>query len=363
MNSKVGRLAYQLQGGNENMKKKMIVSIVAALLITALVLLGYTPEPAWAKETYTWKFQAHMAPTSITTGKNLDRFIEMVYEATGGQVKITRYPNDSLVPTMEMLNATNTGTLDSFVAVGGYWQGTIPVAAVENGLPGGWRTYQEAEAILWDKGLEALARQEYAKHNIHLITDFPCLPGFLTYHMAKPISSLADIKGKKIRAFGPYLDLTRNLGASPVSMALSEVYLGIATGALDGAFLAVSYSGPNKYYEVAPYLLFPPVDFGGTHHWMVNADKWKELPVDLQNTIMTTAKKWARWHSRVYMAENAPTEKVLTKWGFKILQLGDDYANGLNKASQKYWEDTAAKDPVAARGVQIVRDYVKRIGR
>ena len=358
------------------MKLKLILGIAAALLIAALVLPGcstepqetQTPEPtaeptAEPAPVHVWKFQAHMAPTSVTTSWNLDRFIEMIDEATNGQVKIERFPNDSLVPSMEMLNATNTGTLDLYVAVGGYWQGTIPVAAVENGLPGGWRTAEEAEAILWDKGLEELARQEYAKHNIHLITDFACLPGFLTYHMSKPVTGIEDMQGKKIRAFGPYLDLTGNLGASPVSMALGEVYSGIATGALDGAFLATSYSFPNKYYEVAPYLVFPPVDYGGSHHWNVNMDRWNELTPELQQTVMTTAKEWAHWHSSVYMPENAPTRETLEEAGFKVLDLPDSYAQKLNEASQKYWDDIAASDPVAAQGVQIVRDYLKEIGR
>jgi TRAP-type C4-dicarboxylate transport system substrate-binding protein len=310
-----------------------------------------------------WKFQAHMAYESITTGTNLDKLMEMVDKNTNGRVKMKRYPNDSIVGMQQMLDGVSNGTLDIATTTAGHWIGAIPLCAVEDGLPGSWRTNYEMEEILWDYGLEDMVRQEYAKRGVYLLTDFSAAPAYLTVHLKQPVQSLADLKGKKIRAFGSYIDIISKLGASGVTMALTEVYSAISSGTLDGGFFATTWSGPAKMYEVSPYLLMPAFSIGGTHSWLVNQKKWDALPQDLKTIIYTTAKQWASWDSRYYNTRKMPTMDQMTKWGFKFVQLSADDQKKVVDASMAYWDDTAKKDPTAAKGVQLVRDYFKEIGR
>jgi TRAP-type C4-dicarboxylate transport system substrate-binding protein len=304
-----------------------------------------------------------MAPGAITTGENLDRLIEMIEENTNGRIDITRHPVDSIVSATELLDATGTGILDSFVCVGGDWQGTIPLATVENGIPQGWRTQDEMLEILWDYGLEDMVRQEYLKHNTYLVTEYSGAPSFLTYHLIKPITSLADIQGKKIRAFGPYLQLAEKLGASPITMSIGEVYSALATGTVDGAFLATSWSGPNKIYEIAPYLMWPVIDMGGTHHFQVNLDKWNALPEDLQTIVYLTGKEWSAWNSRYYNTRYLPNLQALEDWGFQFNEISDADQQTVLAASMEIWDDIAASDSLAANGIQLMKDYFKDIGR
>jgi len=246
-------------------KKGIISVILLVTLLVTTVLAGCTSSapstPATsaapttqvaAPQTYELKFQAHMAFEAITTGANLDKFIEMVEQNTNGRVKITRYPNDSIVGQQQILDGVSTGTLDVAVTTPSHFMGSIPILAVDDGLPLSWDSNYEMEEILWDYGLEDLVRQEYAKRGVYLLTDYSAAPSFLAIHMKEPVQSLEDLKGKKIRGFGSYLDIIGKLGASPVSMALGEVYTALSSGALDGVFLATSWSGPNKIYEVAP---------------------------------------------------------------------------------------------------------------
>ena len=304
-----------------------------------------------------------MAVESITTGANLDKLSEMIDKNTQGRVKLKRYPADSIVGMQQMLDAVSNGTLDIATTTAGHWIGAIPLTAVEDGLPGSWRSNQEMEEILWDYGLEDMVRQEYAKRGVYLLTDFSAAPAFLTVHLKQPIQSLADLKGKKIRAFGSYIDIISKLGASGVTMALTEVYSAISSGALDGGFFATTWSGPAKMYEVSPYLLMPAFSIGGTHSWIVNQKKWDALPTDLKTIIYTTAKQWASWDSRYYNTRKMPTMAQMEKWGFKFINMSADDQKKIVDASMAYWDATAAKDPTAAKGVQLVRDYFKEIGR
>lgn len=335
---------------------------VAVVLFVIMVLCAASM--AGAKEkVYNWKFQAHMTNKAATTGKNLDRFIEMIDKNTNGRVKIERHSVDSITGRMEMLDAAGMGVLQAFVAVGGYWQGTVPIGMIENGLPQSWRNINEIEEILWDYGLEELARKEYAKHGVYLLTNYAAAPALLSFHMRKPVQGLDDLKGKKIRGFGPILQLIKKLGGSPISLSLAEVYSALATGALDGTYLAALWSGPNKISEVAPYFLWPPVDVGGTHHIMLSMDAWKKLPDDLQSIVYLTAKDWAHWNNRYYAARNLPDRAQLEKWGFKVIDMPKDYQDGLTKVSMELWEEQAQKDQACAEAVQLLKTYFKETGR
>lgn len=364
------------------MKKVIVFSILVVVLLVSSILTGCTkaspttsaptttgapttqaPAQTSAFQPVEWKFQAHMAAESITTGTNLDKFAEMLDKNTSGRVKLKRYPNDSIVGMQQILDGVSTGTLDIATTTAGHWQGAIPLAAVEDGLPGSWRDNKELEEIMWDYGLEEMMRQEYAKRSVYLLTDFSAAPAYLTIHLKQPIKTLDELKGKKIRAFGGYIDIMTKLGASGVTMALGEVYTAISSGTLDGGFFATTWSGPAKMYEVSPYLLMPAMSIGGTHSWIVNQKKWDALPADLKTIVNLTAKQWASWNSRYYNTRMLPTMAQMEKWGFKFIQMSDADQQKVLQANLGYWDDTAKKDPTAAKGVQLVRDYFKEIGR
>lgn len=70
----------------------------------------------------------------------------------------------------------------------------------------------------------------------------------------KPVRSLDDLKGMRIRVYGTALaEMFSSLGAAPVSIAFAEVYTALERGAVDGG-IAATYSGyALKWYEVTKY--------------------------------------------------------------------------------------------------------------
>jgi len=106
------------------------------------------------------------------------------------------------------------------------------------------------------------------------------------YTRARPINSVADMKGLKVRVIPSpsYIALFRALGAAPTPMAFGEVYTALQQGVIDGAENdAVTYM-TTKHMEVARNLAL-------TSHMMlantffISEQVWQRLPDDLKQVL------------------------------------------------------------------------------
>lgn len=101
-----------------------------------------------------------------------------------------------------------------------------------------------------------------------------------------PITSLADLNGKKVRATGNFGKAFEANGAAAVSMSQPDVYQALSTGTIDGTASYAYVINSYKQYEVAQNLT--TIDMGQNLGWgiIVNARTWASLP-DEQKEMMT----------------------------------------------------------------------------
>ncbi len=77
------------------------------------------------------------------------------------------------------------------------------------------------------------------------------LPGVLT--RSRPVHSLADLRGLRIRAPSELIGVLHDLGADPVDMPMEQVYSGLAKGILDGVIAPPDTLRSLRFAEVAHY--------------------------------------------------------------------------------------------------------------
>jgi TRAP-type C4-dicarboxylate transport system substrate-binding protein len=100
-----------------------------------------------------------------------------------------------------------------------------------------------------------------------------------------PVRTLEDMKGYKIRVHNSEtLELMKAAGASPVFMAMSEVYPALQRGVIDGGVTSLEGVMGNKWYEVLKYVNDWPMG-NGSYIWVANKKSWAALPADLQKQI------------------------------------------------------------------------------
>ena len=111
--------------------------------------------------------------------------------------------------------------------------------------------------------------------------------GVDTYHLftKTPISTYADLNGKKISAPGAVGLWLKGSGAVPVDGSLTSYYTDIQTGVSEGTISIATGILPNKIYEVAPYVT--TVDIGALYNggMAMNKDSFNALPPEIQKIV------------------------------------------------------------------------------
>lgn len=131
---------------------------------------------------------------------------------------------------------------------------------VEFGLPMAYnipwkQTYaQKAQALrelFFETGYIDVIRDEYARYDLHYI-DMIASP--MVILSVKPLESLDDFKGVKIRTDGLNMDLYNMVGMrSTNSVAGTETYVGLKLGTIDAAEWDISAITGLNWHEAAPY--------------------------------------------------------------------------------------------------------------
>ena len=99
------------------------------------------------------------------------------------------------------------------------------------------------------------------------------------------VKSLADLKGLKVRTFGPSQnDLVTQLGAQPVSIGFPDVYEALARGVADCAITAPLSANSAKWFEVTNAMYAIPLAWG-TGGYFVNLAWWNGLDPDVQTFL------------------------------------------------------------------------------
>ncbi|HXQ52904.1 MAG TPA: TRAP transporter substrate-binding protein DctP [Stellaceae bacterium] len=114
-------------------------------------------------------------------------------------------------------------------------------------LPGVVRSAEEAAVGGWKMNDANLLR---GMDKLYVIATFSNDPGGL--HFARPIASLAAVKGLKIRVSGPAeAQIVEALGAAPVGMNVSDMAEALSRGVYDGSLNGWS---ANHLFRVTPVL-------------------------------------------------------------------------------------------------------------
>ena len=107
----------------------------------------------------------------------------------------------------------------------------------------------------------------------------------------RPIESPADLDGLKVRTpSGVWrLKLFQELGANPTPMALSEVFIALQTGVIDGQENPLAQIWGSRLHEVQPYLsltghVYTPA------YVVVSPSRWEGLPEDVRQILEEEAR-------------------------------------------------------------------------
>lgn len=267
---------------------------------------------------------------------------EKVKAATNGEVVFEIVPNGALVPLPEALDGISLGVVPSGMVVAAFISGTIPAmgyAEMLDGLPVENPSTGEAMANIWGD-VDAL----FAEHGATALFGAPafssgviCRNGF--------VKSKADWAGKKIRTAGRWqAQQVAAMGAVPMPLPPSELYVALQNGVVDCALMTPSITMSARLYEVAPF--YTNTEMAGNITFSImNKDAWDGLPEAQRAAI--------RKVSDEMIQTAATTMRESAQNGLKELaKLGQVY----ELSAEERAEVAAATSPVFDQVSEAVKD-------
>jgi len=123
------------------------------------------------------------------------------------------------------------------------------------------------------------------------------LPAIITKD--KPINSLEDFSGMRLRAPAETVEVLRQLGADPVNMPMGEVYSALAKGVIDGVVAPGDTIYSLRFSEVANHFTNIQFSRGGYPARAMSEKTWNNLPSELQEIIIGNRDTWEEALSRL----------------------------------------------------------------
>ena len=176
---------------------------------------------------------------------NLATFASDVAKATDGKLAITVHPGASLFKAPEIKRAVQGGQAQA---------GEILLAAYQNewqmfgadGLPFLATGYDDAMKLY--KAQKPILEKKLGEQGMQLLYTVPWPPQGI--YSKKAVTSAADLKGSKWRAYSPATSRIAELvGAQPVTVQAAELSQALATGAVEANMTSGATGVDSKLYE------------------------------------------------------------------------------------------------------------------
>ena len=285
--------------------------LLLCLVISAFALVGFVGVDEVAAEEKVIQIRyAHPFPEKFPFCKSEIWFANEINKRCNGKVNIKIYWAGSLGKTLALPGLIRSGGVDMAAIVPGYYPGEFPLCVGTNNLFFVNRTRKEAVTVVYDLYFKGPMHEELKQHNMKPIFVHVLNPYNLWTR--KSITSLEDLKGLKIRTWGPYLPkLCEAAGAIGVEMVVAEWFEGMQRGAVGAGLFANDMAMFMKVNDVAKHCT--AVEFGVTSGPVIamNTKKWNSLPGDIKKVFLDVMKEMPAKELEVaYAIEKEGSEKM-----------------------------------------------------
>jgi len=299
---------------------------------------------------------SHVVAQNTPKGQAADYFKKLAEERTKGRVKVEVYPNSQLYKDKEEMEALQLGavqmlapSLAKFAPLG------VKDFEVFD-LPYIFDNYQELHKVTQGPvGAKLLAKLE--PKGIHGLAYWD--NGFKVMSANKPLKSIADFKGQKMRIqSSKVLDSQmRSIGSIPQVMAFSEVYQALQTGVVNGTENPPSNLYTQKMHEVQKYVTVSEHGYLG-YAVIVNKKFWASLPADIRTILEGAMKDATKFANDVAKKDNDEALAAVKKSGkSQVLTLTPQERDAWKKAMSK-----THKDNMGRIGTDIVKEVYAATG-
>ena len=335
------------------MKCSCFVASLAALLLVS----GLPGTPACAADkpitlTFTGVFMDKHA--AIEGG--MKPWAEEINRRTNGRVVIEYYNPNTICAEADIYDSVRSGVVDMGVANVSRKKGKLPLLEILD-LPFLFTSAESGSVAAWRLWNEFPAMQKETD-DVHVISLHVGAPSQIQTTGA-PAMSDADMAKLKIAAYAAsYADVAKALGASPVTVGPTDIYLSMQRGQTDAAFATYAYMRTTKIYETARHTYEANINCGGMYVTM-NREVWASLPDDVKQIINElSGENYARMVGRAIDQSCRDDLEFMKTKGQKVSVVPAEVVEGWKKRCEGIVQEWI--DAVARRGHKNGAEMVAR---
>jgi len=306
-----------------------------ALKLAAMALLAAIAPLAAHAQTQKLKFSSFEPPTAALTSKVMVPWADEVSRSSAGALQIDMYAGGALGKNpLQQLKLVQDGVADIAWIIPGYTPGRFEDTDVV-ALPFATDNAVEASVALW----RMFKRGELGGFDDLKVLALAATPP-VKIHATTPVSSVGDMKGRKVRATGDILvRAVERLGAVPVTLGGGQVAEALSRGVVDVTLNNWGFVADFKVNEVTSHHLTVPL---GNVAVMIAMKKsaFDQLPPAAQAAIEKSSGE------ALSLRLGREFDRIETEYAQRIATSGRNKIVAPSEAERTAWK--AAVEPVIA---------------
>jgi tripartite ATP-independent transporter DctP family solute receptor len=329
------------------MRRRDFIKVSAGLGAAAAAFSPLPSARAQAKSVFKASDVQPPGYPTVAATENLGKKLEA---ATGGRLSVQMYPSMQLGGEKETIEQTQIGAIQLLRASAGTLGPIVDDINVVN-MPFLFKNMAHAEKMMDGPIGQELLDRITANANAGLVALGWMNSGARSlYNTKRPVKSIEDIKGLKIRVIGNpiFVDMMNALGGNGVAMGYDQVFSALQTGVIDGAennppsYVFSNHYTAAKYYSLTEHLIVPEV-------LVFSKRAWSALSGDDQNLFRKFAREAQLEERELWNKYEQQAMDKAKAAGCQIVEISDK--TPFQKAVKPVWDKYGPK----------YQDMVKRI--
>ncbi len=318
------------------------------LRVMVLVLLGLAVLAAPGAAQTKFRF-AHTIGLGDAQTLATEEFAKKVAQKTNNAIQVELFPAGQLGSDPKVIEGVKLGTIDMGMTGNPFFTSFSPELNVFD-LPYLFRDFDHVYKVL-DGPIGAEMRRHLEKHGFKALGGLEI--GFRNVtNNKRAVRTPDDLKGLKLRTTPnpAHIQAFRLLGANPVPMPFTELYLALKTGAVDGQENPIAHIYSSKFHEVQKHLSL-------TYHAytvnvvVMNLRKYQELKPEHQKALHEALHEATVWERALNRKMDVEALAKMKEAGVQVEEQPD------REAFRKAVADATADEYVKKFG----KDVLERI--
>jgi tripartite ATP-independent transporter DctP family solute receptor len=302
------------------MKRRDFIKLSAGLA-TATALPPISSALAQSKAVFK---ASDVQPPGYPTVAATENLGKKLAAATNGRLSIQMYPSAQLGGEKETIEQTQIGAIQMLRVSAGALGPIVDDINVVN-MPFLFKSIEHSEKMMDGLIGQDLLDRISANANAGLVALCWMNSGARSiYNTKKPIKTVEDLKGLKIRVIGNplFVDMMNALGGNGIAMGYDQVFSALQTGVIDGAennppsYVFSNHYTAAKYFSLTQHLVIPEV-------LTFSKRAWTSLSPDDQTLIKTFAREAQMEERELWKQYEREAMEKAKAAGCEIVEIAD----------------------------------------